>query len=202
MITKDERRTAEIRRIREIFVPELVLRLHQELMVSRHLFPGYVIVLPADLPYLTASDVTVINHESLSLHILLSIVLAHAIHEPRDSIHDVLYYLLIRLVCNCSPFSPHATVLSAMCGLILSLCWHPSSGRSLAVSPNRCPLIFHQLILNPFGPAWLMRNHGRLGTSFGIPYPYRNPHTFTQQKHQARIPYINRPCRRALPAIP
>jgi len=36
----DERRKAETRRIREIFVPELVLRLHQELLVSRHLFPG------------------------------------------------------------------------------------------------------------------------------------------------------------------
>lgn len=40
----DDRRKAETRRIREIFMPELVLRLHQELMVSRHLFAGYVVL--------------------------------------------------------------------------------------------------------------------------------------------------------------
>lgn len=38
----DDRRKAETRRIREIFMPELVLRLHQELMVSRHLFAGNI----------------------------------------------------------------------------------------------------------------------------------------------------------------
>jgi hypothetical protein len=42
MLGLDERRKAETRRIREIFMPELVLRLHQELMASRHIFPGYV----------------------------------------------------------------------------------------------------------------------------------------------------------------
>lgn len=93
-IPKDERRIAEIRRIREIFVPELVLRLHQELMVSRHLFPACVILLPANLPYLTAPDALVINYEFLFLDIL-SIVLAHAIHEPHASIHDRPHCILI-----------------------------------------------------------------------------------------------------------
>ncbi|KAF8321303.1 hypothetical protein DL93DRAFT_2130809 [Clavulina sp. PMI_390] len=38
----DERRLSEITRIRQIFIPELVLRLHQELMASRHLFPANI----------------------------------------------------------------------------------------------------------------------------------------------------------------
>ncbi|KAF8324711.1 nuclear pore protein 84/107 [Cantharellus anzutake] len=37
---EDERRELECARIRQIFIPELVLRLHQELFISRRLFPG------------------------------------------------------------------------------------------------------------------------------------------------------------------
>ncbi|KAF9506540.1 hypothetical protein BS47DRAFT_1321765 [Hydnum rufescens UP504] len=36
----DERRSRETERIRQIYIPELVIRLHQELYVSRRLFPG------------------------------------------------------------------------------------------------------------------------------------------------------------------
>jgi hypothetical protein len=36
----DERRLRETERIRQIYIPELVIRLHQELYISRRLFPG------------------------------------------------------------------------------------------------------------------------------------------------------------------
>lgn len=40
--TLDARRLLELRRIREIFIPEMVLRLHRSLMVSRQWIPELV----------------------------------------------------------------------------------------------------------------------------------------------------------------
>lgn len=41
-LTSDTRRRSELRRIRHIFIPDLVVRLHQLLFQTRSLFPSYV----------------------------------------------------------------------------------------------------------------------------------------------------------------